>query len=85
MKDGSYSTTPIKSAQGYHIVYRTSQDEKPELNEELTKTITEYIYNQIKGYIEIIFQEILHNDSPCLIFCATFYSTGIANKMRSVL
>lgn len=46
MKDGSYSTTPVKSSQGYHIVYRTSQDEKPELTEELTKEIKETIANE---------------------------------------
>lgn len=46
MKDGSYSTTPVKSAQGYHIVYRTSQDEKPELTEELTNEIKDTIANE---------------------------------------
>lgn len=39
LKDGSYSTSPVKSSYGYHIVYRTSQDEKAELNDELTKKI----------------------------------------------
>ena len=28
LKDGSYSTSPVKSSYGYHIVYRTSQDKK---------------------------------------------------------
>lgn len=46
MKDGNYSTTPIKSAQGYHILYRTSQDEKPELTEELTSEIKDTIANE---------------------------------------
>lgn len=39
LKDGSYSTSPVKSSYGYHIVYRTSQDKKDELNDELTKEI----------------------------------------------
>lgn len=43
MKDGSYSTSPVKSASGYHILYRTKQDEKPELDEKLTDTIKETI------------------------------------------
>lgn len=43
MSDGSYSKTPVKSSQGYHIVYKTSQDEKPELTEELTTTIKDTI------------------------------------------
>lgn len=47
MKDGSYSTAPVKSSYGYHILYRTSQDKKPELNDELKKTITEEVGAQI--------------------------------------
>lgn len=39
LKDGSYSTSPVKSSYGYHIVYRTSQEDKPELNDDLTKKI----------------------------------------------
>lgn len=30
---GKYSTTPVKSQFGYHIIYKTSQDEKPELKD----------------------------------------------------
>lgn len=33
LKDGSYTTTPVKSSYGYHILYKTSQDSKPELND----------------------------------------------------
>lgn len=39
LKDGSYSTSPVKSSYGYHIVYRTSQEDKPELTDDLTKEI----------------------------------------------
>lgn len=39
LKDGSYTNTPVKSSYGYHIIYRTSQDKKPELDETLTETI----------------------------------------------
>lgn len=39
LKDGSYSTSPVKSSYGYHIVYRTSQDEKAKLDDDLTKKI----------------------------------------------
>ena len=46
MKDGSYSTTAVKSSQGYHIVYRTSQDKKPELTDELTETIKDTIASE---------------------------------------
>lgn len=43
MKDGSYSSSPIKASDGYHIVYRKSQDAKPELKEDLTSEIKEKI------------------------------------------
>lgn len=39
LKDGSYSTSPVKSSYGYHIVYRTSQDKKAKLDDDLTKKI----------------------------------------------
>ena len=39
LKDGSYTTSPVKASDGYHILYRKSQDEKPELTDELTETI----------------------------------------------
>ena len=39
LKDGSYSTSPVESSYGYHIVYRTSQDEKAKLDDDLTKKI----------------------------------------------
>lgn len=47
LSDGSYTTTPVKSSYGYHILYRTSQDEKQELTDELKNTIREKIGNEI--------------------------------------
>ncbi len=47
LKDGSYTTTAVKSSQGYHILYRTSQDEKPELTEDLTNEIKEKIGSEM--------------------------------------
>ena len=47
LKDGSYSTSPVKSSYGYHIVYRISQDKKAELNDELTKEIKTTIGKEI--------------------------------------
>ena len=46
LKDGSYGTKAIKSSQGYHIIYKTSQEEKPELTEELTTEIKDTIANE---------------------------------------
>ena len=39
LKDGTYSTTPIKSDEGYHILYRTSMDDKPALKDVKDKII----------------------------------------------
>lgn len=47
MKDGSYSETPVKSENGYHILYRVSQDKKPELTDELKESITETIGKEL--------------------------------------
>lgn len=47
LKDGSYSTSPVKSSYGYHIIYRTSQDKKAELDDELTKEIKTTIGKEI--------------------------------------
>ena len=47
LKDGSYSTTPIETTYGYHIVYRTSQKEKPELNDEVKEEIKTIIGKEI--------------------------------------
>ncbi len=47
LKDGSYTTSPVKSSQGYHILYRTSQDDKPELTDELKEEIRTTIGREI--------------------------------------
>lgn len=47
MSDGSYSKEPVKSTYGYHILYRKSQDEKPELNDDKKEEITEKIAEEI--------------------------------------
>ncbi len=33
MKSGTYSTTPVKTQYGYHIIYKISQKDKPELKD----------------------------------------------------
>ncbi len=47
LSDGSYSTTPIETSYGYHVVYRTSQKEKPELNDTLKEEIKATIGDEI--------------------------------------
>lgn len=39
LENGKYTTTPVKSSDGYHILFRTSMDEKPELKDVKTKII----------------------------------------------
>ena len=33
LKDGEYTTTPVKSSYGYFVIYRIKQDEKPKLED----------------------------------------------------
>ncbi len=47
LKDGSYTTSPVKSSYGYHILYRKSIDAKPELNDELTEKIKTSVGEEI--------------------------------------
>lgn len=44
---GKYTTTPVKSSYGYHIVYLKSQDKKSELNDDITDKIKTIIGNEI--------------------------------------
>ena len=46
LKDGTYTTTPVESTTGYYILYRTSQDEKRELDDTLKSQIREVIAAQ---------------------------------------
>lgn len=43
----AYTTTPVKSSYGYHIVYLKSQDKKSELNDDVTDKIKTIIGNEI--------------------------------------
>ena len=47
LKDGNYTTSPVKSSYGYHILYRKSIDAKPELNDELTEKIKTSVGEEI--------------------------------------
>ena len=46
LKDGAYTTTPVESTTGYYVLYRTSQDEKRELDDTLKSQIREVIAAQ---------------------------------------
>ena len=39
LKDGTYTTTAVKTAEGYHILYRTSMEEKPAIEDVKEKII----------------------------------------------
>ena len=47
LENGKYSTTPVKSTYGYHIVYKVSQDDKKEMSE-VTDRIKEIIGGELK-------------------------------------
>ena len=48
LKVDTYSTTPVLSSYGYHVLYKVSQDEKPELNDEITDKIKKVIASEIE-------------------------------------
>ena len=47
LKDGTYTTTPVKSSYGYHILYKTSQDAKPELDDTVKDDIKTKVGEEI--------------------------------------
>ncbi|MDD6272319.1 MAG: peptidylprolyl isomerase [bacterium] len=47
MKDGNYSSEPVKSSKGYYVLYRTSQKDKPELDDKLKETIIEKVAEEM--------------------------------------
>ena len=46
---GSYSTIPVESTYGYHIIYKTAQDDKPELDDTLKTEIRAIIGKEISS------------------------------------
>jgi len=46
---GKYTTTPVKSEHGYHIIYKTKQDKKPELNDIKDSIIAKVAQDNIKA------------------------------------
>jgi len=46
LKVGTYSSTPVKTSYGYHIVYKIAQKDKPELDE-VKETIIDILANEI--------------------------------------
>ncbi len=45
---GEYSTTPTKSTYGYHVLYKVSQDEKPQLTDEVKDKIRTIIGRELE-------------------------------------
>lgn len=54
LEDGTYTKTPVEDTTGYIILYRTSQDEKPELDdtlkEKIVTTIAEETANNTQNF-----------------------------------
>lgn len=51
LEDGEYTDEPVESEYGYHIIYRISQEEKPELDD---------VYDDI---VEVLVEEKMSEDS----------------------
>ena len=48
LKDGSYTKSPVKTSDGYYVLYRKSMDEKKELTEELIDEIKATIGSELQ-------------------------------------
>jgi len=49
MEVGTYSTSPVKSTYGYHIIYKSKQEDKPQLDDTLKATIRAVIGKEISS------------------------------------
>lgn len=47
LKDGEYTTTPVKSTYGYHVILRVSQKEKPSLDDKKDDIIDKLVSKQL--------------------------------------
>lgn len=56
--EGKYSSTPVKTQFGYHIIYKTKQNEKESL-EDSTDTIREIIANESLNNNTLLYSEAL--------------------------
>ena len=58
LEEGKYSSTPVKTQFGYHIIYKTKQNEKESL-EDSTDTIREIIANESLNNNTLLYSEAL--------------------------
>lgn len=49
---GKYTNSPVESQYGYHIILKTNEGEKPELNDEVKEVIREYVGKEISSQSE---------------------------------
>ncbi len=49
---GKYTNAPVESQYGYHIILKTNEGEKPELNDEVKEVIREYVGEEISSQSE---------------------------------
>ena len=62
LKDGSYTTTAVKSSYGYHILYRVGMDEKPELTDSLKDEIRATVGKEIQQESGFSAKALLKNE-----------------------
>lgn len=49
LKDGEYTSEPVKSSFGYHIILRVSQNERPSLDDTKDDILTTLVENQLQA------------------------------------
>ena len=81
LKDGSYTKSPVKTSDGYYILYRKSIDEKPELTDELTDEIKTIIGQELQeedGYTAKALVELRKENE--MKFIDTYLEDAYNNK-----
>lgn|SRR5574344_909034 len=79
---GSYSTTPIKTTYGYHILYIVSKDEKPSLDDvkdDIISTLSEKAIDADENYVQVAWKAIRSN------YGLNIYDTVINEKYDQVM
>ena len=61
LKKGKYTTTPVKTSFGYHIILKVDEKEKPELNEEIKEKIKTSLQEEKLEKNNTLYQETLEN------------------------
>lgn len=59
MEDNSYSTEPVKTTYGYHVIYRLDQKEKPSLKDSKEKIINNLVADKKSADSNLLYKSLI--------------------------